>query len=115
MPLLPLHVLQPHPWGQYVVAPSCTNAAGAGATAMEPVVGCASARHTGVKACANVTRPAASDAASANAPAPPPDSGDLPGPGMTNLPTGFDWWEPGQRQNQPEPGQPGGDFGDEGS
>jgi hypothetical protein len=27
-----------------------------------------------------------------NQPAPPPDSTDLPGPGLTNLPTGFEWW-----------------------
>ncbi len=36
--------------------------------------------------------PLAVDALLGTAPEPPPDSSDLPGPGLANLPPGFDWW-----------------------
>lgn len=39
-----------------------------------------------------------------NTPAPPPESTELPGPGMTNLPEGFQWWvadEQEPRHKQP--------------
>jgi cytoskeletal protein CcmA (bactofilin family) len=38
--------------------------------------------------------PPALDALLGNTPAPPPDSNEPPGPGMSNLPEGFDWWKP---------------------
>ena len=38
--------------------------------------------------------PPALDALLGNTPAPPPDSNEPPGPGMANLPNGFDWWTP---------------------
>ncbi len=33
-----------------------------------------------------------------NTPAPPPDSTELAGPGMTNLPEGFEWWVAGEEK-----------------
>ena len=36
--------------------------------------------------------PPALEALRGNAPEPPPDSGDRPAPGMSNLPDGFRWW-----------------------